>query len=367
MSTNPSKYKKSSYFMQLALQQARRTLGNTKENPAVGCVIVKNNHLISAGYTSVNGRPHAEKNAIKLSKIDPQNSELYVTLEPCSHYGKTSPCVKFIIRSKIKKVFFSINDPDPRSFNKCTSTLRKEGVVVSSNVLKEESKFFYRSYFKHKKSNLPFVTCKLATSKDFYTINKKNKWITNEFSRGRVHLMRSSHECIITSSKTIIKDNPRLTCRIDGLNHRSPARIILDNKLKIHIYSKIIKESRKYRTIIFYNKNNRRKIKLLEKMRIKTYKISLDTNGNLDLKESLKKAKKLGFSRIFVEAGAKLTSSFFNNKLIDDFKLFISNKKLGKNGNGNIKEYLGSLLKNKKKIVEKVNLSSDKLISYKIK
>jgi len=108
MSTNPSKYKKSSYFMQLALQQARRTLGNTKENPAVGCVIVKNNHLISAGYTSVNGRPHAEKNAIKLSKIDPQNSELYVTLEPCSHYGKTPPCVKFIIRSKIKKVFFSL-------------------------------------------------------------------------------------------------------------------------------------------------------------------------------------------------------------------------------------------------------------------
>ena len=106
MSTNPSKYQKSSYFMGLALQQAIRSLGNTKENPAVGCVIVKNNHLISAGYTSLNGRPHAEQNAINFSKINPRNSELYVTLEPCSHYGKTPPCVKSIIKSKIKKVFF---------------------------------------------------------------------------------------------------------------------------------------------------------------------------------------------------------------------------------------------------------------------
>ena len=353
--------------MRLALQQAARSLGNTKENPAVGCVIVKNNHLISAGYTSVNGRPHAEQNAINFSRINSQNSELYVTLEPCSHYGKTPPCVKSIIKTKIKKVFFAINDPDPRSFNKCATTLRRRGVLVSNNILKDEIKFFYRSYFKFKKSNLPFVTCKLAISKDFYTINKKDKWITTKFSRGRVHLMRSYHECIITSLKTIIHDNSRLTCRIDGLNHRSPSRIVLDNKLKIRINSKIIKEANIYRTIIFYNKINRKKIKSLKRLRIKTYKIPLDNNGNLDLKESLIKAKKLGFSRIFVETGTKLTTNFLNKKLIDDFKLFISSKSLGKNGNGSVKKYLKSFLKNKKKIVEKVNLSGDKLISYKIK
>ena len=117
MSTNHNKYQKISYFMRLALQQATKSLGNTKKNPAVGCVIVKNNHLISAGCTSIGGRPHAEQNAINFSEINPQNSELYVTLEPCSHYGKTPPCVKSIIESKIKKVFFSIKDPDPRSFN----------------------------------------------------------------------------------------------------------------------------------------------------------------------------------------------------------------------------------------------------------
>ena len=134
MSTNQNKYQKNSYFMRLALQQARRSLGNTRENPAVGCVIAKNNHLISAGSTSIGGRPHAEQNAINFSEINLQNSQLYVTLEPCSHYGKTAPCVKSIIKNKIKKVFFSINDPDPRSFNKSAQNLRRRGIYVSSNI-----------------------------------------------------------------------------------------------------------------------------------------------------------------------------------------------------------------------------------------
>ena len=142
MFTNRNKYQNHIYYMRLALQQATRSLGNTKENPAVGCVIVKNNHLISAAYTSVNGRPHAEQNAINFSKINSRNSELYVTLEPCSHYGQTPPCVKSIIKNQIKKVFFAINDPDPRSFRKCSSTLRKKGVVVSNYILKNKINFF---------------------------------------------------------------------------------------------------------------------------------------------------------------------------------------------------------------------------------
>ena len=238
--------------MELALAQAQRNLGNTKENPSVGCVLVKNGHLISAGHTGEGGRPHAEQNAINFSQINARKSQLYVTLEPCSHYGQTPPCVKLIVKNKIKKVFFSINDPDKRSFKKCTSVLKKEGVAVYSHILKSKVNPFYRSYIKNKKNNLPFVTCKLAVSKDFYAINKKSKWITNELSRGRVHLMRSLNECIITSSKTIIKDNPRLSCRINGLNDNSPFVIVLDRKLNIHINSRIISETRKERLIIFY-------------------------------------------------------------------------------------------------------------------
>ena len=181
MFTNQNRYQNNIYFMGLALQQAKRTLGNTKKNPTVGCVIVKNHQVISAGYTSINGRPHAEQNAINFSKTNPKNSKLYVTLEPCSHFGKTPPCVNSIIKNKIKKVFFSIKDPDPRSFNKCSKKLKSKNIVVINGILKDKIKLFYRSYLKSKKKNLPFVTSKLAISKEFYTTNIKSKWITNEF------------------------------------------------------------------------------------------------------------------------------------------------------------------------------------------
>jgi len=367
MFTNRNNNSDHSFYMRLALQQAKKTLGNTKENPAVGCVITKKGQLISAGCTSVNGRPHAEQNAVDFCKINLSNSNLYVTLEPCSHHGKTPPCVQLIINNKIKKVFFSIKDPDIRSFNKCSKELKKKGTYIKNGICSSEIKNFYRSYYKFKKDILPFVTCKLAISKDFYTINKKKRWITNKYSRARVQLMRSYHDCIITSSQTIIKDNPMLTCRINGLNNRSPSRIILDNKLRIPSNSIILKESSVYRTIIFYNKFNEKKIKLLKRLKIKIYKISLNENGDLDLRKALIKAKNLGFSRIFLESGIKLTNSFLKANLVDDFKLFISNEKIGKFGLGSIKKYYQRYVKNKKFTNEQVNLFGEKLISYKIK
>ena len=179
--------------------------------------------------------------------------------------------------------------------------------------------------------------------------------------------MRSNHDSIITSSTTIIKDDPKLTCRIDGLINRSPARIVLDNKLRISKNSNIVKDATKYRTIIFYNKDNYKKIKLLKKMNIKLYKISLNNNLNLNLRKTLIKAKQLGFHRIFLECGAKLSKSFLENKYVDELHLFISNKKLKIDGQSNIKNYFKLFLKNKnKKIDEKINLFGEKLITYKL-
>ena len=224
--------------MGLALKQARINLGNTKKNPSVGCVIVKNNSLLSASCTGFNGTPHAESSAIKNSKTNLENSTLYSTLEPCSHYGKTPPCINLISKRKIKSVYYSIKDPDIRSFNKCKKRLSKKKIIVKNGYLARDLNLFYSHYIKYKSNLLPYVTAKLAVSKDFFTINKKNKWITNKYSRGRVHLMRSQHDCIITSSKTINKDNPQLNCRINGLERRSPARIILDKKFPIYKGSK---------------------------------------------------------------------------------------------------------------------------------
>ena len=353
--------------MRLALLQAQKNLGNTSENPSVGCVITKNNTVVSAGCTSNKGRPHAEYNAIYHSRRNLKDAELYVTLEPCSHYGKTSPCTKSIIKSGIKKVFFSINDPDFRSYNKSTKLLERKNIKVKKGICKDETNLFYKSYIKSKVSLLPFVTCKLAISKDFFTINKKKRWITNKYSRGRVHLMRSYHDCIMTSSETVINDNPFLTCRISGIKDRSPSRVILDRNLRIPLNSNIIKEAFNHRTIFFYNKNNRNKIRKLKNLKIELIEIPLDINNNLDLHAALIKAKELGFYRIFLESGKKMVTSFLYKNLIDDLILFVSNKNLLSNGDNNIKKELKFFSSKKKPINEMVNLFGEKLIKYKIK
>jgi diaminohydroxyphosphoribosylaminopyrimidine deaminase/5-amino-6-(5-phosphoribosylamino)uracil reductase len=366
MFTNQNKNLYDNFFMDLALMHAEKNLGNTKSNPSVGCVVVKNNCVISAGNTGINGTPHAEFAALTNSR-NIENSNLYVTLEPCSHFGKTPPCVNKIIKRKIKKVFFSIYDPDFRSFNKSKNLLKRKGIKVNTGLNINKVRDFYRSYFSYKEKKTPFVTLKLAITKDFKTINRKKKWITNIYSRSRVHLMRSMHDCIITSSQTIIKDNPLLNCRIEGLENSSPYIGILDKNLIIPLNSRIINHYKNNKVIIFYNKNDDKKIKLLKKKKIKLIKISLNANNQLNLKNILEKIYNRGLSRVFLECGVRLASSFLRENLVNDFKIFISKYKIGESGSGTIKKYFKTFLKDKKSSLEKVNLYGEKLISYKIK
>ncbi len=354
--------------MQLALNQAKKNLGNTKNNPSVGCVITKNGKLMSIGNTGFGGRPHAEVNAINYSKENLKKSNMYITLEPCSHYGKTPPCTKAIIKNKISKVFFSVKDPDTRSFNRSFKVLRKHGIKVDYGFLSSRLNEFYKSYFIYKKNyNLPFVTSKLAVSKDYFTVSKKSRWITNSLSRGRVHLIRSFHDCVITSSKTIISDNPLLTCRIPGLEKKSPTRIIIDKYLSTPMNSKVISTSKKYKTIIFYSIKNKSKISFYKKRKIKLYKTKLDKDKNIDLRKVLVKIKKLGFSRVLLEGGEKITNSFFKHNLVNNFELFISKKKLFNDGKKSIKKYFNTYLKNKKFTAQQVNLFGERFNSYRIK
>ena len=239
---------------------------------------------------------------------------------------------------------------------------------TKNGLLKKEIDSFYKSYYNFKKKEMPFVTCKLAVSKDFFISSfSKKKWITNYFSRSRVHLMRSRHDCLITSSETIVKDNPYLTCRINGLNKRSPDRIILDNKMRTPIKSNVFKDAKNFKTILFYNKPNFKKIKLLKKYKVTLIKTSVGTDGYLNLRSILIKARKLGYSRIFLESGIKLISSFFKEKLVNDFQLFISKNKLSRIGKINVDNDLKIFLRNKTKSHQKINLLGDKLLYYKIK
>ena len=178
--------------------------------------------------------------------------------------------------------------------------------------------------------------------------------------------MRSNHDCILSTSKTVIDDNPEFTCRIPGLERFSPARVILDSSLKVPINSKFVKLGKKYKTIIFYNKIKKKKLKMLKKNNIKLIREKLNNEGLFVLKRVLLKIKKIGFSRVFLECGLKLSDNFLKERLIDDFYLFMSNKKIGSNGKNNIRKIFNTYLKYKKFNYKKVNLFGDKLIHYKI-
>ena len=170
----------------------------------------------------------------------------------------------------------------------------------------------------------------------------------------------------MTSYKTIKEDNPRLNCRIDGLNNRSPKLIILDKHLKTPVKSKIFKSKYNSNIIVFFNRDNKQKIKKLKNLKVKLVKLNLNSENNFDLKEILLKVRNFGYSRIFVEAGKNLIFEFIKNNLVNDLKLFISNKKIGKYGNNNIKTELNMYLKRKKYSIERVNLFGDKLLNYRI-
>ena len=352
-------------FMKLAFQKAYNHLGSTKENPSVGCVVVKNGSVISSASTSINGRPHAEVNALR-EKRDFIGSTMYVTLEPCSHYGKTQPCVNTIIKKGISKVCYSILDPDSRTQNKAKLILLKKKIKVKIGLLKNEGRKFYRSYFLSKENkSLPYTDGKIAISKDFFSVNKKAKWITNEFSRSNVHLIRSRYDCILSTYKSVNKDNSRLDCRIEGLKHLSPSRVIIDRDLKLKKNLNIYNNTKKIKTYIITNKNNKKKEKFYKSKNIKIIKIKNKKNF-FSYKEILKELKKRGFSRILCESGFYTTKEFLKNNLIYNLYVFKSQKKLKNNGENSYKNLLSRIkLKDKRKI--NVKLSGDELFKLRIK
>ena len=333
---------KERYYMRLAINLARDRVGLTKTNPSVGCVIVKNDQIISLGQTSYNGRPHAEYNAIKNCKENLKDSTIFVSLEPCSHYGQTPPCTNEIIKSKIKKIYFAVNDVDQRSSNKSEKILKSKKIIVKKFLLKNEAKDIYKSYFYTKRNKLPYVLGKIACSKDNY-IFAKGRIITNEHSRRVTHLLRYKNQGILISSKTLNSDNSKLTCRISGLEKYSPTRFILDKNLETKKNSFIVKSAKKIKTYIFFNKAKENNKKYFIKSGITLINLELNENNQFNLKSVLRKINDLGISSLLVEGGKKLTINFLKAKLFNRFYLFKSCSKLGRNGRFNITEILKKL------------------------
>ena len=331
MSTKKDKFtKKDKKYMSLALSLAGARHGLTGVNPSVGCVIVKNDEILSIGQTGYDGRPHAEFNAIKNSNVTLEGSTMYVTLEPCNHHGQTPPCTNEIIKSKIQKVIYSVEDVDKKVKGKSLKILDSKNIIVKKGLLKKEMISFYEPYFFNRDKKMPYATGKIAVSKNNIIYSKGTKRITDIHSDKLTHFLRYKNDSLMISYKTLNKDNPKLDCRLQDLNKFSPRRIILDNNLDMNTNSYIFKTANKKNTIIFYKKADLIKVSLFKKRGIQLIKSNLLKNGNFDIKLILKKIYILGSRNLLVEGGNDLSRSIIKNKLFNQFYLFKSSKNLSK-------------------------------------
>ncbi len=347
-------------YLKLAFENAKVNLGKTNANPSVGCVVVKNNSVISSGRTSLSGRPHAEANALKINK-NFNEADLYLTLEPCTHYGLTPPCTNLIIKKGIKRVFFSFYDIDKRTSRLSKKELNKKKIKAYRKFNKEYASF-YQSYFTNKKKFEPLIDAKIAISKDYYTINRNSKWITNLLSRKRAHLIRSEYDAIVSTSKSINSDNSLLNCRLNGFNKNKPDVFIIDINFKIKKNLKLLKNSKKRKIFLITSEKNSKKISTLKKFGVKVVNVKR-LDSKYDFKNLFKTIKKLGYNRLLVESGLIFLNKLLKYKLIYNMFVFKSSVSLKFQGKNNSSNYHIKKLKLNHKV--KVNLQKD--ILYKVK
>jgi len=291
--------------MALALKLSKLGRGSVGANPMVGCVITRDDKIIAQDYHRQYGESHAEVNALDQINHKAHNCNVYVTLEPCSHQGKTPPCIKALINANVSKVFIATLDSNPEVSGSGVRLLRDSGIEVEVGLLENTALEVNRGFFKRMKTGLPFVTSKIAMSLDgrIAMKNGQSKWITSNASRNDVQKLRSQNQAILTGSGTVLNDNPMLTVRIQGLNS-NPLRVVIDSNNQITDKSLNI-FSNDSKTLILNDSNT----KILE-------------NGKLNLESVLMKIGSLGINNILLEAGSGLNGAMMDVGLIDEFVIY---------------------------------------------
>ena len=315
-------------YMRIALNLAMKGCGFVNPNPMVGAIIVKDNEIIGEGYHEGYGMFHAERNAIKNCKKSPKGATIYVTLEPCCHYGKTPPCTQAIIEAGISKVVVGSLDPNPLVSGKGIEELRNNGVEVIEGVLKEECDSINEVFFHYIKAKVPYAVMKYAMTMDgkIATYTGKSKWITGDSSRKRVHEDRHRYSGIMVGVETILLDNPMLDCRIE--NSKNPVRIVCDTNLRTPIGSKIVNTASEIPTIIATCENNKYKQKLYKDKGCKIIVISRK-NNHVDLKELMTKLGEEKIDSILLEGGGTLNWSALNSGIVNKVQAYIAPKIFG--------------------------------------
>jgi len=314
-------------YMNLALKEAEKGAGHVSPNPLVGAVIVKNDKIIGKGYHKLYGQAHAEVNAIASCSESPTGSDLYVTLEPCSHHGKTPPCTDTIIKNKFKRVFIGTTDPSPHSAGKGIEILKNAGIEVHTGICEEKCRILNAPFFHYLSHGTPLIILKAAVSLDGSpaTDSGDSKWITNEKSRKFAHKLRNLYDAVLVGKNTVLKDDPELTARYKG--GRNPVRIVAEKDLGLPLDRKIFDGSAASMIITsesisasletFYNDKGISLVKVSEK------------SGFLDLEKAFKIIGTKGIRSIMVEGGGTMHNYLLKNKLAHRIILFIAPKLIG--------------------------------------
>ena len=315
------------FYMDLALNNARTMKGQTDPNPLVGSVIVNHNRIVGLGAHMKAGEPHAEIHALRMAGDQARGGTIYVTLEPCSHFGRTGPCAQAIIDAGLKKVVIAALDPNPLVSGNGVKMLKDAGIEVVSGVREQESLKMNEVFNKFITTKRPFVTLKAASTLDgkIATHSLDSKWITSEDARRDVHELRSEHMAILVGVGTVIEDDPELTARIP--NGRNPVRVILDSSLRLPLDAKVVMDGAAETWIFTSRTYDRSKKEQLEQSGIRIF----ETSGEMraDVNDLMRILGENGISSLFIEGGGTVNSAFLENRLIDKVVLYFAPKLVG--------------------------------------
>jgi diaminohydroxyphosphoribosylaminopyrimidine deaminase/5-amino-6-(5-phosphoribosylamino)uracil reductase len=320
--------KKHLYFMELAMRLALRARGATSPNPMVGALVVKNGRILGGGYHKKAGLAHAEISALDEAGPEARGAALYVTLEPCTHFGKTPPCVDRIIKSGIKEVIVGMIDPNPKNNGKGIKILRQNKIKVQVGFLEERLGVMNEAFIKYITKRIPFVTVKVAQSLDGRIATRlgDSKWITSDLSRAYAHRIRQHYDGVMVGVNTVLRDNPRLNAWFSKMQ---PTKIIVDSQLSVPQNANIFSANSKVIIITLParpgQETENRKI-LSAQVKILEVK---ESSGQINLKDALKKLAQLEITNILVEGGGTLIGSLFDEGLVDKVIFFISPKIIG--------------------------------------
>ncbi len=322
--------------MRAALSLARRALGTTAPNPAVGCILVDSEgRVVGRGWTRPGGRPHAETEALRRAGSRAKGATAYVTLEPCSHYGKTPPCADALIGAGVARAVVAMEDPDDRVAGRGLAMLRDAGIAVESGLMAAEAAEVNAGYLMRQRHGRPLVTLKTATGLDsrIAMADGESQWITGEAARRGGHLLRASHDAVMVGSGTVLADDPALTCRVPGLTARTPLRVVVDSRLRLPLTSKLVTTAADAPVLVatLPDPDPARRA-ALEGAGVEVLEVGRTGDEIPNLARTLEELGTRGITRLLVEGGYRLATALLGAGLVDRIAWFRAPVLLGEEG-----------------------------------